>query len=89
MRENFPGLSNPAIDKKITRPRLPGEGFSTWVKHLLACNPFYLVSAALLLYGLIRVSVDPNFLSHEPAQLLGIGTFAALTKHVWYKADHS
>ena len=65
-----PALSNPAIDKEITRPRPPGEGFSTWVKHLLSCNPFYLVSAALLLYGLFRVSVDPNFLSHEPAELL-------------------
>ena len=40
-----------------------------WVKRVLACNPFYLVSAALLLYGIYRVSADPNFLSKEVAQL--------------------
>jgi len=36
---------------------------------LLACNPFYLVSAALLLFGFYRVSVDPGFLSEEISQL--------------------
>ena len=43
--------------------------FVWWLRRFLACNPFYLVSAALLLYGVYRVSVDPNFLSRETAQL--------------------
>src|SRR5438876_8415027 len=42
---------------------------SYWLRRFLACNPFYLVSAALLLYGYYRVSVDPNFLSSETSQL--------------------
>src|ERR1051325_353618 len=42
---------------------------SYWLKKLLACNPFYLVSAALLLYGFYRVSIDPGFLNGESAQL--------------------
>jgi hypothetical protein len=40
-----------------------------WFRRFLACNPFYLVSAALLLYGFYRVSIDPNFLHGEIAQL--------------------
>jgi hypothetical protein len=40
-----------------------------WLKRFLACNPFYLLSAALLLYGFYRVSVDPNFLRREISQL--------------------
>jgi hypothetical protein len=40
-----------------------------WFKRLFACNPFYLVSAALLLYGCYRVSIDPNFLTGEVPQL--------------------
>jgi hypothetical protein len=43
--------------------------FIFWLKRLLACNPFYLVSAALLLYGFYRVSVDPSFLHGEVAVL--------------------
>jgi len=41
-----------------------------WFKRLLACNPFYLVSAALLLFGMYRVSIDPNFLRTETSQLI-------------------
>jgi hypothetical protein len=43
---------------------------SAWLRRFLACNPFYLISAALLLYGLYRVSNDPNFLKKESAQLM-------------------
>lgn len=41
-----------------------------WVKRLLACNPFYLISAALLLFGMYRTSVDKNFLPDEVGQLV-------------------
>lgn len=44
-------------------------GFVAWVKRFLAGNPFYLVSAALLLFGINRLAVDPNFLKAEVAKL--------------------
>ncbi len=40
-----------------------------WLKRLFACNPFYLVSAALLLYGMYRVSMETGFLRTEVAKL--------------------
>jgi len=40
-----------------------------WLKRLFACNPFYLVSAALLLFGLYRVSTDSGFMPTEVARL--------------------
>ena len=43
---------------------------SWWLRKFFACNPFYLVSAALLLYGCYRVSVDETFLNHETARLM-------------------
>ena len=48
----------------------------TWLKKLLAGNPFYLVSAALLLFGLNRLVVDPHFLGSATPKL--IFTFSAL-----------
>ncbi len=44
--------------------------FSYWVKRLLVCNPFYLVSAALLLFGMYRISVDRNVFGEEISQLI-------------------
>lgn len=56
-------------DFVAAKPQSPGPPLTYWLKRFLACNPFYLVSAALLLYGVYRVSVDPNFLNRETAQL--------------------
>ena len=43
-------------------PALPNpRPLSWWLRKFLACNPFYLVSAALLLYGCYRVSIDAPF----------------------------
>lgn len=53
-----PGVSQP--------PRTIGY----WLKRLFVCNPFYLASAALLLFGLYRVSIDPNSFATEISQLL-------------------
>ena len=36
-----------------------------WLRLVLAGNPFYLLSAALLLFGINRLSVDPEFLGEE------------------------
>src|SRR5436190_9694043 len=41
-----------------------------WAKRLLICNPFFLCSAALLLFGVNRLSLDPNFLGDETRNLL-------------------
>lgn len=43
--------------------------FSWWLRKFFACNPFYLVSAALLLYGCYRVSVDAPLFQAETARL--------------------
>ncbi len=53
----------PPFEHPLMRP------VSYWVKKLLVCNPFYLVSAALLLYGFYLVSTDANFPGKEIAQL--------------------
>jgi hypothetical protein len=46
-----------------------GDQVSHWLRQLFACNPLYLVSAALLLYSFYLVSADPNFLRAEVSQL--------------------
>src|SRR6267378_4668882 len=50
--------------------RRAGFGLGKWVRLLLAGNPFYIASAALLLFGINRLSIDPRFLSGEQAKLL-------------------
>ncbi len=40
-----------------------------WMRKVLAGNPFYLLSAAMLLLGVNRLSVDPDFLGAEEAKL--------------------
>jgi hypothetical protein len=62
---NPPPESQPAP----VRVRAGDRPLSYWVKKFLICNPFYLASAALLLFGLYRVSLDPSFLPEEVAQL--------------------
>ena len=47
----------------------PSRPLAYWLKKFLACNPFYLVSAALLLYGFYLVSSDANFPGREVSQL--------------------
>jgi hypothetical protein len=42
---------------------------SLW-KRLIRCNPFYLISAVLLIYGVYRASIDPHFLSTETRQVI-------------------
>ena len=74
-----------------------GKPLSFWLKKFFACNPFYLVSAALLLYGVYLVSFDANFFGREISQLafnfsslqayeiLLVGTAIVLARrHIWY-----
>ena len=48
----------------------PSRPFSWWLQKLFVCNPFYLVSAALLLFGCYRVSSDAPIFNMETARLL-------------------
>src|SRR2546423_633313 len=40
-----------------------------WLRRVLVCNPFYLVSVALLLFGCYRISLEPALFKHESAHL--------------------
>ncbi|HTL57525.1 MAG TPA: hypothetical protein VL361_17705 [Candidatus Limnocylindrales bacterium] len=75
----------------------PSRSAARWIKRFLDCNPFYLISAALLLYGFYLVSVDPNFLRQEISQLffnftalqfyealLVITAIFLVRKRIWY-----
>lgn len=75
----------------------PPRPLSWWLRKFFACNPFYLVSAALLLYGLYRVSIDATFTDHDTARLffnfgsvqiyelllVGVAIFLA-RRYLWY-----
>ncbi len=87
----------PVLIIPVPPERRPNRPISWWIKKFFACNPFYLVSAALLLYGVYLVSFDTNFLGKEVAQLafnfsslqlyeiLLVGTAIFLARrHIWY-----
>lgn len=91
---NVPPVITPAPEPV---DRSSSKDFSYWARRLLACNPFYLLSAALLLFGLSRVSVDHGFLDRELTrlafnltslqcyELLLVGTVIFLARrHIWY-----
>lgn len=50
-------------------PAAKSQPLSHWLKRLLVCNPFFLASAGLLLYGMYRISGDAHFLTTETRQL--------------------
>jgi hypothetical protein len=71
-----------------------------WARRLLVCNPFFLCSAALLLFGVNRLSLDPNFLGEEQSNLifnysalqlygfLVVGTALILARRkIWYDSS--
>jgi hypothetical protein len=77
--------------------QVPRHTFGYWARRLLACNPFYLVSAALLLYGCYQISTEPevqgqdsvhlffNFGSIQFYELLLIVTAIFLARRkIWY-----
>src|SRR5580698_7387253 len=61
--EASPGLPPP-------RPNHVHRPLSWWLRKFFACNPFYLVSAALLIYGCYRVSIDETLVSGETTRML-------------------
>jgi hypothetical protein len=60
--------ASPALP--LSEPNPMHRPLSWWLRKFFACNPFYLVSAVLLLYGCYRVSVDGTFVDRETARLL-------------------
>ena len=79
----------------IQRQEQPTSRF--WLKQFLVGNPFYMVSAAFLLYGIYRISSDPNLANQEMHQLIFnfsslqiyglLLTFTALflaRRRIWY-----
>ncbi|MGC3960419.1 MAG: hypothetical protein QM813_21575 [Verrucomicrobiota bacterium] len=89
----------PPFMKAVSSSPVP-KPLSYWLKRLLVCNPFYLASAALLLYGVYRLSIDPTLLRTEMRQLifnfsalhgyevLLVVTAAVLAKRrIWYDAS--
>src|SRR5215470_7841238 len=55
-------------ETKIAMSPLPSAAH--WLRRLLACNPFYLASVALLLYGCYRISLEPGIFGKESAHLI-------------------
>jgi hypothetical protein len=101
-----PAASNPPLPPILehravpfVRPPAP-KPLSYWLKKLLVCNPFYLASAALLLYGVHRISLDMNFFATETSQLtfnfsalqlyellLAATATLLVTRRIWYDAS--
>jgi hypothetical protein len=72
MNEHDQPIQPPIIGTALGPPPAPTrpKPISWWLRKLFACNPFYPVSAALLLYGCYRVSVDAPIFNLETARLL-------------------
>jgi hypothetical protein len=60
----------PQMSEGVPAQDLPADATVNWLKRLLVCNPFYLASAALLLFGLSRLTQDPRFLTTETREVL-------------------
>lgn len=59
-----------ACPEPIPPQALPNpRPLSWWLRKLFVCNPFYLVSAALLLFGCYRISIDAPLFDVESARL--------------------
>ena len=68
--ESVPPIILPATDPAAPGEPPPPKRSRPWLQRLFACNPFYLLSAALLLFGCYRISADGKFFTTEAAQLL-------------------
>lgn len=94
---NTDEVPSPAPTPTEAAPAPPPKGARYWVRRLLVCNPFFLCSAALLLFAINRLYNDPGFLGGETEkllfnfsalqfyQLLLIGTAILLARRrIWY-----
>jgi hypothetical protein len=60
----------PQMSEGVPAQVRPTNEAESWLRRLLVCNPFYLASAALLLFGLSRLTQDPRFLTTETREVL-------------------
>jgi hypothetical protein len=60
----------PILPGKTEIEMPPPPSAAHWLRRLLACNPFYLASVALLLYGCYRISLEPGIFGKESAHLI-------------------
>src|SRR4051812_9534552 len=60
--EDFQPSASPVI-------AAPPIDWRALARRFLVCNPFFLCSAALLLFGVNRLSIDPNFLKEDESNL--------------------
>ena len=72
MTTNLDSTSVPPQPPAIPVPSAPTHPrriFLRWLWRLLACNPFYIVSAMLLLYSMRCLSLDQSVFKEEASQL--------------------
>ena len=70
MNESTNPEQNLPIESAVERSSsAPNQQPLYWLRRFLACNPFYLVSVATLLYGCYRVSLEPKLFNNEVAHL--------------------
>jgi hypothetical protein len=60
----------PLMPEGVPAQEMQANASVSWLRRLLVCNPFYLASAALLLFGLSRLTRDPRFLTTETREVL-------------------
>src|SRR5688572_14510307 len=95
--DDVPPPEPASVPHEVVLPPAAPLDWGYWLRRLLVCTPFFLCSAALLLFGINRLSNDPNFLSSETQNLLfnfsapqfyemlGIGTALILARRkIWY-----
>jgi hypothetical protein len=69
---------NPSTpEPPVQTPPPPPTDWAYWIRRLLVCNPFFLCSAALLLFAINRLYNDSNFLHNDETQKL-LFNFSAL-----------
>jgi len=63
--------STPSVPPRINEPQALPD-LPHLIRRFLVCNPFYLISAACLLYGLYRLTLEPSIHRAELGQLATI-----------------
>jgi hypothetical protein len=63
-----PATAIPVVSEDVDLA-VPDKQLGAWIRRFLACNPWYLLSAALLLYSFYLISADRSFLTSEVSQL--------------------
>src|SRR5258708_18327993 len=81
------------------RARPLADDLQTWLRRIMAGNPFYLASAGALLYGINQLTTDPKLVGAESSMLrfnfcalavyevmLVITAIALARRRIWYDA---